>query len=98
MPHHIVAPVQLFRNGRRGMARDCGRNQNKTNSRRDEGNSARKNQNPRDCVLVGLAVIARSLHLIQSLLQHRIALRLEFRARFPFGKFVGIGDLVADFE
>src|SRR5205085_10607052 len=33
-----------------------------------------------------------------SLLHHRVPLWFEFIARFPFRKFVGIGDLIADFE
>jgi hypothetical protein len=45
------------------------------------------------------AVLRIVAHVVkQSLLHHRVAFGFEFVARFPFGKFVGVGDLVTDFE
>ena len=39
-----------------------------------------------------------AIGIFSLLLHHRITLRLEFIAGFPFRKFVSVGDLVADFE
>src|SRR6266478_1220051 len=49
---------------------------------------------PRIAINIAVTAVA----LFPSFLQHRVAFWFEFVAGFPFRKFVGVGDLVADFE